>query len=73
MAAACCAATRYNYARGHLLRFDVAGGFIGAYDFRWDITPAIYEHNGTWSAIVKDNFYPVGSYSPVLGFCGEGV
>jgi hypothetical protein len=43
---------------------------MSAYDFGWDITPAVYEHDGTWSVIVKDNFYPVGSYYNVLGYCG---
>jgi hypothetical protein len=65
--------TRYNYERGHLFHFSPAGGFLGAYDFGWDITPAIYPHDGTWSAIVKDNFYPVGSYCSVPGICGEGT
>ena len=54
--------TLYNYDRGHLFHFSSAGDFLGAYDFGWDITPAIYQHDGTWSAIIKDNFYPVGSY-----------
>jgi hypothetical protein len=64
---------RYNYARGHLFRFSAGGDFLAAYDFGWDITPAIYEHDGTWSAIVKDNFYPVGTYCGVPGFCGQGA
>ncbi len=66
------AATRYNYDRGHLFHFSAAGSFLGAYDFGWDTTPAIYEHDGTWSVILKDNFYPVGSYCGVVGQCGEG-
>ncbi len=64
---------RYNYARGHLFRFGPAGNFLGTYDFGWDITPAIDEHDGTWSVIVKDNYYPVGSYCDVVGQCGEGL
>ncbi len=60
-------ATRYNYARGHLFRFSATGEFMSACDFGWDITPAIFEHDGTWSVIVKDNFYPVGSYCSLLG------
>jgi len=66
------AASRYNYSRGHMFRFSAAGEFMGTYDFGWDITPAIYEHDGTWSVILKDNFYPVGSYCGVPGFCGQG-
>jgi outer membrane protein assembly factor BamB len=64
--------TRYNYGRGHLLRFSSTGEYLSAYDFGWDITPAIYEHDGTWAAIVKDNFYPTGTYCDVLGYCGQG-
>ncbi len=65
-------ATRYNYSRGHLFRFSPAGVFLGSYDFGWDITPAIYQHDGTWSVILKDNHYPVGSYCSVPGQCGQG-
>ena len=64
--------TRYNYSRGHLFHFGSSGDFLGAYDFGWDITPAIWEHDDTWSVILKDNFYPVGSYCGVPGFCGQG-
>src|SRR5207244_1113405 len=39
--------TRYNYARGHMFRFDRNGNFVAAFDFGWDSTPAIYAHNGT--------------------------
>jgi hypothetical protein len=62
--------TRYNYRRGHLFRFSSTGEFLNAYDFGWDITPAVYGHGGTWSVIVKDNLYPVGSYCDALGHCG---
>ena len=65
------ALTRYNYARGHLFRFSSAGEFLNAYDFGWDITPAIYTHGGSWSAIVKDNFYSVGSYCNAVEYCGQ--
>ena len=57
--------TRYNYARGHMFRFDRNGNFVAAYDFGWDSTPAIYPHNGTYSIVIKDNHYDVGSY------CGD--
>lgn len=61
--------TSYNYSRGHLFRFSAGGEYIGSYDFGWDITPAVYEHDGTWSVIVKDNFYPVGSYCGAVEYC----
>jgi hypothetical protein len=64
--------TRYNYSRGHLFRFSACGEFLNSYDFGWDITPAVWEHDGTWSVIVKDNLYPVGSYCGILGHCGQG-
>lgn len=54
--------TRYNYARGHLFRFSSTGQFMGAYDFGWDSTAAAYSHNGTYSIVIKDNHYDVGSY-----------
>ncbi len=63
--------TRYNYARGHLFRFSAGGAFLGAYDFGWDITPAVWAHDGTWSVIVKDNGYPVGSYCGSPAVCGQ--
>jgi hypothetical protein len=54
--------TRYNFARGHMFRFDASGNFKAAYDFGWDSTPAVYEHDGTYSIVIKDNHYDAGSY-----------
>lgn len=54
--------TRYNYAQGHLMRFSSAGQFLGAFKFGWDTTPAIYPHGGTYSIVIKENHYSVGSY-----------
>jgi hypothetical protein len=55
--------TRYNLARGHLLRLGADGAFLGAYDFGWDTTPAIWAHGGTWSVVTKDNHYAdIGLY-----------
>ena len=56
------AITNYNGARGHLFKFDSAGNFQGAYDFGWDSTPGVWQHNGTYSIIVKDNHYETGQY-----------
>jgi outer membrane protein assembly factor BamB len=50
-------ASEYNYLRGHLFRFDAQGAFLGSYDFGWDVTPAVREHGGTWSVLIKDNHY----------------
>lgn len=54
--------TGYNYERGHLFRFDSSGQPLAAYDFGWDITPAVLSHDGSWSVLLKDNRYGVGSY-----------
>src|SRR4029077_19163665 len=55
----------YNYARGHLFKFDSNGVFQGAYAFGWDSTPAVYAHGGTYSIVVKDNHYQASAY------CGQ--
>lgn len=51
------AITRYNALRGHSFKFDAQGNFLGAFDFGWDSTPAVYAHNGTYSIVIKDNHY----------------
>ncbi|HWW94002.1 MAG TPA: hypothetical protein VN375_11580 [Vicinamibacteria bacterium] len=51
------AITNYNASRGHLFKFDPLGQFLGAFDFGWDSTPAVYVHDGTYSIVVKDNHY----------------
>jgi hypothetical protein len=51
------AVTRYNQQRGHLFKFDANGAPAGIYDFGWDLTPAVYRHDGTYSIVIKDNFY----------------
>lgn len=56
------AQTNYNGRRGHLMHFAANGDYLKAYDFGWDITPAVWEHDGTWSIVLKDNHYPVGMY-----------
>jgi uncharacterized protein (TIGR03437 family) len=55
--------SRYNYAQGHLMHFDASGNYLGAFGFGWDTTPAIYAHDGAWSAVTKNNHYGgFGSY-----------
>jgi len=65
--------TRYDFARGHLMHFSSAGQFLGAYSFGWDSTPAIFQHNGTYSIVIKDNEYgggpQFGSYCNVDAIC----
>jgi hypothetical protein len=65
--------TRYDFGRGHLVKFSAAGQFLGAYSFGWDSTPAIYRHDGTYSIVIKDNEYgggpQFGSYCDVDAVC----
>ena len=65
--------TRYDYGRGHLMRFSAAGAFLGSYTYGSDITPAVYRHNGTYSIVIKDNENGggpgFGSYCDVDAFC----
>src|SRR5262245_40901761 len=50
--------TRYNIARGHLIKFNGAtGAVMGFFDFGWDTTPAVFSHTGTYSIVIKDNHY----------------
>ncbi len=58
---------------GHLVdtasKFSPNGDFLAAFDFGWDITPAIYSHDGSYSVILKDNHYDAGSYCNVEQYC----
>jgi hypothetical protein len=49
-----------NYGRGYLHKFNSAGKYQASYDFGWDLTPAIYAHDGTYSIDMKDNNYQSG-------------
>ena len=51
------ALTDYNNYRGHLMHFDANGEFLASFDFGWDVTPAVYTHDGTYSVVLKDNHY----------------
>jgi hypothetical protein len=62
--------TRYNIARGHLIKFNGATGAVMAYfDFGWDSTPAVFSHDGTYSVVIKDNHYDeeAGFYCDATG------
>lgn len=57
--------TRYNFSQGHMVRLSAAGEFLHSYKFGWDVTPAIWEHDGTFSVITKENRYVgFGARSP---------
>jgi len=66
----------YNYDRGHLMHFDAKGNFVNAYTFGWDTTPGVYQHDNTYSIVLKDNYYGVPAYcffaSPVCAFPPPG-
>ena len=57
----------YNYGRGHLYKFSSSGVLRGTYSFGWDSTPAVYQHGGTYSVLVKDNHYETTSYCSRAG------
>jgi len=54
--------TRYNYSQGHLMSFDAGGSFVAAYGWGWDLTPAVYRHDGTYSLLLKENHYDAPPY-----------
>lgn len=49
--------TNYNGARGHMVRYSADGQLLKTYDFGWDTTPAVWQHDGTYSIITKENHY----------------
>ena len=50
--------SRYNIARGHLVKFNgTTGAVMATFDFGWDSTPAVFSHGGTYSIVIKDNHY----------------
>ena len=58
--------SRYNHSQGHLARFSASGEFLSGYKFGWDVTPAIWVHDGTFSVITKENRYE-GTGARVIG------
>jgi len=61
--------TRYNYSSGHLMRFSSTGDYLGSYPFGWDLTPSIFRHDNTYSIVLKENHYSVGSYCGSSDYC----
>ncbi|RSM40278.1 hypothetical protein DMB66_57375 [Actinoplanes sp. ATCC 53533] len=53
----------YNGQRGHLMKFDRTGRYLANFDYGWDITPAVYRHDGTYSMYIKDLNYDGGPYN----------
>lgn len=58
--------TTYNGGRGHLIKVGADGKLRATYDFGWDVTPAVWTHDGTYSILTKDNHYfaPDGGVGP---------
>jgi len=56
------AVTDYDNRGGHTFKFSSDGKFLGAYPAGWDLTPAVYPHDGTYSIVLKDNHYGNGLY-----------
>ncbi|MGO9517506.1 MAG: hypothetical protein ACLPND_10715, partial [Candidatus Korobacteraceae bacterium] len=56
------AVDNYNFSRGHLFHFDAAGNFLNSYTFGWDSTAGVYQHDGTYSVLIKDNHYGGPAY-----------
>ena len=54
--------TGYNGFRGHTFKLDRDGRKVASYDFGWDVTPAVYSHDGTYSIVIKDNHYVEGVF-----------
>jgi hypothetical protein len=61
--------TRYNFFQGHLMKFSRFGSYLGSYGFGWDTTAGIYSRHGTYSIVLKENRYSVGSYCGVEEVC----
>ncbi len=59
--------TGYNDYRGHLLKLDADGTFVGSFDFGWDDTPAIVASGDDYKIITKDNHYNESDYGVDLG------
>jgi outer membrane protein assembly factor BamB len=57
--------TNYNVARGHLIKLSAAGAVLGNYSFGWDVTPAVWQHDGRYSIVIKDNYYRFDSVNKV--------
>ena len=54
--------TRYNYSQGHLMSFNPDGTFVASYGWGWDLTPAVWRHDGTYSLLLKENHYDAPAY-----------
>ena len=52
------------------MHFSANGDFLNSFPFGWDITPAIYPHDNTYSVVIKDNHYGnIGTYCSDPDWC----
>lgn len=64
--------TLYNGEQGHLMHFTADGTYLDhAYPFGWDTTPAIWQHDGTYSLVTKENHYVGDLYSDPGDFVSQ--
>jgi hypothetical protein len=49
--------TGYNEGAGHLFKYGPDGAALATYDAGFDLTPAVYPHDGTYSIKVKHNSF----------------
>jgi outer membrane protein assembly factor BamB len=64
--------SRYNHSQGHTVHFSTSGEFLASYPFGWDVTPALWEHDGTFSLVTKENRYAgVGTYCSHPSWCAD--
>jgi len=61
--------TRYNYSQGHLMSFNPDGTFVASYGWGWDLTPAVWRHDGTYSLLLKENHYNAPAYCSGSASC----
>jgi hypothetical protein len=52
----------YGQGGGHVMKFSSEGKFLTAYPYGYDITPAVFPQDGTYSLAIKENHYPAGLY-----------
>jgi hypothetical protein len=55
------AKTVYNEGRGHLFKFSPGGDALATFDAGFDVTPAVFEHDETYSIVLKQNAFGSGA------------
>ena len=55
------AKTVYNEGSGHLFKFGPDGSALATYDAGFDLTPAVFAHDGDYSIVLKQNAFGQGA------------